>query len=163
LNEWERENIASALSWIGRRRRVPLLSLDFLRELQRRMFARTWRWAGKFRTTVRTIGVSPEQIHERLVNLLDDTRYQVDEDSMSPDEIGVRFPHRLVAIHPFPNGNGRHTRMMTDLLLKELGAESFTWGSARLEVEGSGRDQYVAALKAPDAGEYEILRRFVRT
>lgn len=163
LNEWEQENIASALSWITRRRGDQLLTLEFVRELHHRMFGATWRWAGTLRKTIKTIGIPPEQIQEQLRILLADTQYQTDEGAVSADEIAIRFHHRLVWIHPFPNGNGRHARMLTDLLLRQLGAEPFTWGRTRIEDQGPVREAYVAALRAADGGDYEPLRRFVRS
>ena len=108
LNEWEQANIASAIAWLSqRRRRNPVLSLSFLRELHRRMFGKTWRWAGKFRTSGKTIGIPADQITEAVYNLLEDTKEQVKNRGSSADEIAVRFHHGLVRIHPFPNGNGR--------------------------------------------------------
>jgi Fic-DOC domain mobile mystery protein B len=163
LNEWEQNNIAAALSWIGSRRSQSVLSVDFVRDLHQQMFGETWRWAGTFRKSIKTIGIPPEQIQEQMRNLLADTQYQIDKGDLSADEIAVRFHHRLVCIHPFPNGNGRHARMLTDLLLRQLGAEAFIWGRTRIENQGPVREAYVAALRAADAGDYEQLWRFVRT
>lgn len=110
------------------------------------MFGETWEWAGQFRQTGKTIGVSAVAIPESLKNLL-----------------GARFHHRLVQIHPFPNGNGRHGRLMTDALLKELGSAPFTWGSANLDALGTARATYIPALRRADEGDYTQLMAFVRT
>ncbi len=137
--------------------------MGFVRELHRRMVSDTWEWAGKFRKTLKKIGVPPELVLERTKTLLDDVQYWLDNDTYSIDEIAARFHHSLVAIHPFPNGNGRHGRLMTDALLRQAGALPFTWGSASLDAEGRARKRYIRALQAADAGDYTQLFYFVRT
>ena len=131
LNEWEQLNIVQGDTW-ARKQRKDILDEGFLRRLHQQMFGQTWRWAGTFRKSDKNIGVDWLRIGVELKNLLDDVRYQVEHSSLSPDEIAVRFHHRLVAIHPFPNGNGRHARLMADLLADRLGRPRFTWGSASL-------------------------------
>ena len=164
LNEWEQANIAEALDWLSRRRTSEtVLSLEFLRELHRRMFGKTWRWAGTFRTTGKTLGITASQIPEALKNLIENTKYQVRAGVPPQDEIAMRFHHELVRIHPFANGNGRHGREMTDQLLSELGCPPFTWGSVRLDVAGTARSAYIAALRLADSGAFEALRAFLRT
>jgi Fic-DOC domain mobile mystery protein B len=163
LNEWEQANIAAAETWLASRRRVPVLSLDFLRELHARMFGSTWTWAGSFRTTGKSIGVPAHNIPAALDDLLANTLYQVEHKTFDADEIALRFHHELVRIHPFPNGNGRHARFMTDLLLIELGRDRFTWGSASLRPAGVTRSSYLTALKAADNGDLDLLRRFTRS
>lgn len=164
LNEWEQANVARAMFWMAERRsRGSVLSLDFLREVHRRMFGETWEWAGPFRKTAKTIGVSAAAIPESLKNLLEDTKYWIEHDTFHAEEIGARFHHRLVQIHPFPNGNGRHGRLMTDALLEELGAAPFTWGSANRDALGTARATYISALRGADEGDYTQLMAFVRT
>ncbi len=164
LNEWEQANIAEALDWLSRRRTGDsVLSLEFLRELHRRMFGKTWRWAGTFRATGKTLGVAASQIPEALKNLIENTRYQVKAGVPPQDEIAMRFHHELVRIHPFANGNGRHGREMTDQLLRELGRPPFTWGSVNLDVAGTARSAYIGALRSADSGAFDGLRGFVRS
>ncbi len=164
LNAWEQANILKAAGWLRKRRLAsPVLDLGFVRELHRRMFSDTWDWAGKFRKTLKNIGVPPELVLERTKTLLDDVQYWLDNDTYSIDEIAARFHHSLVAIHPFPDGNGRHGRLMIDALLRRAGAVPFTWGSESLDVEGSVRKRYIRALQAADAGDYTQLFCFVRT
>jgi len=105
-------------TWALRSRERNILSERFVRELHKRMFGSTWAWAGAFRTTEKNIGVDPAQIAVRLRDLLEDVRYWIEHNTYPVDEIALRFHHRLVVIHPFPNGNGRHARLMTDVLLK---------------------------------------------
>ena len=164
LNEWEQANIARAVAWLSRRRATgSILSIAFLRELHRRMFGDTWRWAGTFRASGKTIGVPASQIPEALMNLLENTKHQMESEAQSPDEIAMRFHHALVSIHPFVNGNGRHGREMADQLLRELGRPRFTWGSARLDAAGTARSAYLAALRCADNGAFDSLRSFVRS
>lgn len=164
LNAWEQVNISEAIDWLRKRQdSESLLTIDFLRELHRRMFSDTWEWAGKFRRTLKNIGVAPEAIVEQTHNLLADTRYWIENASYPVDEIAVRFHHRLVFTHPFPNGNGRHGRLMTDALIRETNAAPFTWGSSSLDDRGAVRDTYIKALHSADAGDYAPLLAFVRT
>ncbi|MFQ5853069.1 MAG: mobile mystery protein B [Candidatus Binatia bacterium] len=164
LNAWEQVNVAKADNWLRRQQNGrSVLNMGFLRELHRQMFSDTWKWAGKFRWTLKNIGVPPETIPEQTYNLLADTRYWIEHHTYSVDEIAVRFHHRLVAIHPFPNGNGRHGRLMTDALLRKLHAPPFTWGSGSIDDRGAVRDRYIHALRSADSGDYAPLLAFVRS
>ncbi|EXI72917.1 MAG TPA: mobile mystery protein B [Candidatus Accumulibacter phosphatis] len=162
LNEWEQLNIVQGEAW-ARRQRREILSEPFLRQLHRQMFGKTWRWAGEFRKSDKNIGVDWLRIGIELRQLLDDVRYQVEHASLPPDEIAVRLHHRLVAIHPFANGNGRHARLLADLLVVRLGQPRFTWGSRNLVDAGATRQAYIAALQAADARDYAPLLAFTRS
>jgi Fic-DOC domain mobile mystery protein B len=162
LNEAEQENIARGQDWaLGRRRDV--LTEKFIRDLHRRMLGDVWRWAGKFRTSERNLGVPSYQIPVDLRQLLGDARAWIDYKSYPPDELAVRFHHRLVSIHPFPNGNGRHARLMADLLVMKLGGERFSWGRANLQDAGEVRGRYIAALRAADNHDIGPLLAFARS
>ncbi len=164
LNAWEQANILEADQWLVKRRPISaVIDMGFLRELHRRMFSDTWEWAGKFRESTKTIGVAWEAVPERTQNLLADMQHWLDHETYPIDEIAARFHHMLVAIHPFPNGNGRHARLMADALLRQLGVSPFTWGSASLDVSGGVREQYIQTLQAADAGDYAPLLCFIRT
>ena len=163
LNEWEQANITKAVRWAARARPAAgVLSQEFLKELHRRMFDGTWAWAGKYRQTGKNIGVSAETIPRALQDVLDDVSYWVEHRTFSLDEIGVRFHHRLVSVHPFPNGNGRHSRLAADVLMARLGAEPFTWGQGSRDSEGESRAKYIAALRRADAGDYGALIKLAR-
>jgi Fic-DOC domain mobile mystery protein B len=167
LNAFERENILEARRWALRKRtlaRPDLLSEDFLRELHRRMFGRVWRWAGKYRSSERNLGVSVHKLQLDLRVLVDDARYWFAEKTYSMDEAAVRFHHRLVAIHPWPNGNGRHARLMADILVCSHGGKPFTWGANdNLAESGTPRRRYLDALRAADNGDIKPLLAFART
>jgi Fic-DOC domain mobile mystery protein B len=162
LNEAEQANILEAEEWAFARKR-DVLDEKFLKGLHKRMFGRVWRWAGEFRLTERNIGVAPHRIGVDLRKLLDDCRYWIEHGTYPPDEIAARFHHRLVWIHPFPNGNGRHARLATDLLLARLGQPRFSWGRVSLVDAGETRLAYVAALRAADGHKIRPLLRFVRS
>jgi Fic-DOC domain mobile mystery protein B len=162
LNEAEQENIARAQDWALKRRR-DLLNEKFVRELHRRMLGDVWRWAGKFRTSERNLGIAFYEIPVALRQLLDDTKAWIEYKTYPRDEIAVRFHHRLVQIHPFPNGNGRHARLMADLLVMELKGERFSWGSANLQDAGEVRQRYIAALQAADGHDIGPLLAFARS
>jgi len=162
LNEAEQINIADADRWaFGRKRNV--LDVKFLRSAHKRMFGDVWRWAGEYRTTARNIGVDAYRINTDLVDLIDNVKYWIQNETYGPDEIAVRFHHRLVQIHPFPNGNGRHGRMAADLLAKQLKIERFTWGIKSSTDPKETRTRYVTALRAADGHDIEPLLKFARS
>jgi Fic-DOC domain mobile mystery protein B len=162
LNEAEQVNIAYASKWLSSRRSDPLDEV-FLRELHRRMFGQVWRWAGQYRKTARNIGVNANRVRMDTAQALDDARFWVANATYAPDEIAVRFSHRLVAIHPFPNGNGRLSRMAGDLLAVQLGRPQFSWGSRNLNDANVTRAAYIAALRAADAHDLGPLILFARS
>ena len=162
LNEAEQANILDAESWaFGRKRDV--LNERFLTDLHNRMFGRVWRWAGSYRRSQKNVGIDAYRIPVNLRQLTEDCRYWIEHETYSPDEIATRFHHRLVAIHPFPNGNGRHARLATDLLLTKLGQERFSWGQVNLVDASETRDTYINALRAADRHDYAPLLAFVRS
>jgi Fic-DOC domain mobile mystery protein B len=162
LNELEQKNIAAAVQWAFGRRKVATRE-NFLKSLHRRMFNQVWRWAGNYRNTERNLGVKPHLIEIELRNALDDARYWIEHKSYPDDEIAVRFHHRLVSVHPFPNGNGRWSRLATDVLIAQLGGKRFTWGGADLRAASSARNVYIAALKAADNHDLAPLIAFARS
>jgi Fic-DOC domain mobile mystery protein B len=166
LNQWERENILVAYSWALNPRtlaRENALSEPYLRALHQRMFDETWKWAGLYRTSEKNIGVPHHQIREQLAILIGDTSYWIESATFPPDEISIRFHHRLVFIHPFANGNGRHARLMADVLAKLQGRPEFTWGVADIVVQGDIRKGYIDALKAADKNDIAPLLAFARS
>jgi Fic-DOC domain mobile mystery protein B len=162
LNEAEQANIGDALSWTELRNR-DVLDRKFLNELHRRMFGNVWRWAGQYRNTARNIGVDAHRISTDVQQAIDDARYWVEHATYPVDEIAVRFSHRLVFIHPFPNGNGRFSRLVGDLLAEKLGKQPFTWGKTNLIAAGNIRAQYVEALRAADNHDIRPLLLFARS
>jgi Fic-DOC domain mobile mystery protein B len=162
LNEAEQRNILQAETWAFKRRRlVP--SEDFLKQLHKRMFGKVWRWAGEFRQSERNIGVPAYRINMDVRQLIDDCQYWIENNTYGPDEIAARFSHRLVQIHPFPNGNGRHSRIAADLLLGSLDAERFSWGQTNLVDASETRRQYIDSLRAADGHDYAPFFKFVRS
>jgi Fic-DOC domain mobile mystery protein B len=165
LNEFEYANIAVAQEWALNARQlanVEVLNPSYLLDLHRRMFNETWRWAGKFRTTRKNIGVEPHNIAADLAGLLGDTQYWIDHRVHPVDEIVLRFHHRLVFIHPFSNGNGRHARLAADILALKLGRPSFPWGSNTAE-PAVIRKTYLESLRRADQRDYAALFAFARS
>lgn len=155
LNEWEQANIARAVLWIRETSVDPLLPKTVI-GLHRRMFDQTWEWAGQFRASNKTIGVPKEQIGEELKKLLDDGRYWLDEQTFPTREAALRLHHRMVSVHPFPNGNGRHARLWVDMIVRQADAPPIAWGG-ELAQAGAMRSRYIAALRAADQGDYASL------
>jgi Fic-DOC domain mobile mystery protein B len=162
LNEAEQENIAEAHAWAFSRKR-NVLDENFLNTLHERMYGNVWRWAGTYRQSQKNIGVVYNRIPVDLRTLLDDCRYWLANATYPIDEIAARFHHRLVWIHCYPNGNGRHARLATDVLLTSLGRDRFSWGSASIVEAGVTRAAYVAALQTADNHDYGPLLAFVRS
>lgn len=163
LNHAEQRNILKAEQWVFSRKR-NVLDIDFLRELHRRMFCDVWNWAGKYRLTERNIGVDASQISVEMYKLTGDVETQIEFKSYSPEEISARFHVRLVAIHPWPNGNGRHGRLATDLLAKRLGLTRFVWGGkSDLTSESQMRKQYITAIRHAEAqDDFSLMIRFMK-
>lgn len=163
LNEVEQRNILKASTWAFARKR-NILDVDAIRALHQRMFGEVWKWAGTFRKTERNIGIDPVHIWPDIRRMIDDTRFQVECESLPPDEIAVRFHHRLVLIHPFPNGNGRCSRLAADMLLHHtFGRQRFTWGAGELGTVGDARKRYITALRAADDHNIAPLLSFARS
>lgn len=162
LNELEQENIVGANIWAFQRTRDPL-DEGFGRNLHKRMFGKVWRWAGDYRLTDKNIGVPRETIQLRLYEVLDNIGYWTKHETFAPDEIAARFHHGLVFIHPFPNGNGRWSRLMADILLARLGQPRFTLGNSALRTPDEARAAYIAALQAADQHDFGPLIAFLRS
>ena len=162
LNEAEQASIAEAQGWAFARRR-NVLDEKFLDRLHKRMYGSVWRWAGERRTSGTNIGVDPYRIGAELRQLIDDCRYWMRNETYEPDEIAARFHHKLVWIHCYSNGNGRHARLATDLLLKEMGRKPFSWGAGEPIDEGEARMRYIAALRSADRHDIGPLLEFVRS
>ena len=162
LNEAEQQNIYRAQEWALARRR-DLLTDKFVKDLHRRMLGDVWKWAGKFRTSERNLGIKHYEVPMAVRQLLDDTKAWIEHNSYARDEIAVRFHHRLVLIHPFANGNGRHSRLMADLLVMDVGAERFSWGHTILQDAGDVRRRYITALQAADQHDVRLLLEFARS
>lgn len=166
LNEAEQANIVKGTAWAqSRRSRRPadLLTVPLALSLHKHMFGDVWRWAGTYRKTAKNIGIAANKIPVELPMMFDDVRHWVENKTYPPAEIAVRLHHRLVAIHPFPNGNGRHARLVADLLINLLGGEPLTWGGASLSDVGELRSKYVKALKAADKHDVGPLLTFARS
>lgn len=161
LNEAEQANILEGREWAFSRKR-DILDEALLKKLHIRMYGNVWAWAGRYRDSGKNIGVEAHRITTELKQLLDDVRYWIEHDTYPADEIAARFHHRLTHIHCYPNGNGRHARMATDLLLTSLGERPFSWGSANLVDAGKTRQRYIAALRAADKHDIGPLLEFVR-
>jgi Fic-DOC domain mobile mystery protein B len=162
LNEAEQQNIIPADAWAFSRKHNPMRE-SFGRSLHRRMFCDVWLWAGKYRTTNKNLGVDYALIHSRLYEVLDNINHWVEHSTFPPDEVSARFHHGLVAIHPFPNGNGRWSRIMADVLAVRLDQSRLTWGRTNLQDVGGTRDRYIAALKAADDHDFGPLIAFARS
>ncbi len=170
LNRAEAQNIGRAMSWLflSRRRLRPesLTDEEWLKRLHRRMYGEVWAWAGQYRTADRNLGVPYWQVRVDMRNLLDDARAWLADTTASgygSDECAIRFGYRLVAIHPFANGNGRWSRLASDALVVALGGTRFTWGGTSLTEPGSLRREYIAALQAADTdGDLGPLVAFAR-
>ena len=166
LNEAEQLNIQEAVEWTLRKKlsQEKILDESFIRELHARMYSGVWKWAGEFRKSDKNIGVDKFQIPVQLRSLLDDCNLWITKNELSNDEVALRFKHRLVSIHCFSNGNGRHSRLMADVIISKIfDTQVFTWSANNLVKEGEARTKYLEALRAADKGEYAPLLTFARS
>jgi Fic-DOC domain mobile mystery protein B len=166
LDEFEQLNIEKAIRWTLTRKfkKEDILKEDFIKLVHKRMYSDVWAWAGEFRKTNKNIGVDRYQVAIELRKLLGDCNYWIDHGTYPPDEIAVRFKHRIVSIHCFSNGNGRHSRMMGDLIIEKIfGKPVFTWGAiADLTKTSDTRKEYLTAVKTADKNDIGPLLEFAR-
>jgi len=165
LDEFEQLGVEKAIEWTMKRTLglQQILTEDFVKELHKRMFVDIWKWAGQFRTSNKNLGVDKNQIRTEIRKLIDDCQYWIDHNRFAEDEIGVRFSHRIVSIHLFSNGNGRHSRLIADILVSHgLGRPIFSWGSINLTAQGAARSAYLKALREADDNDYRSLIDFAR-
>lgn len=166
LDEFEQQNIEKAMLWLKSKKlkAEEILSEKFVRQLHSRMYAGVWKWAGEFRRTDKNIGIDKNQISVALKQLLDDGHYWIQHHSFPDEEIAIRLKHRIVQIHCFANGNGRHSRLLADIIMEKIfHLPLFTWGAANLVKEGDPRTVYISALKKADAGNYSNLLAFAKS
>lgn len=166
LDEFEQQNIEEAIQWALSRplKANAIFTEQFIRNLHLRMYGRVWAWAGEFRKTNKNLGVDKWQIPLALKALLDDASYWVKHETYPPDEIAVRFKHSIVSIHCFPNGNGRHSRLMADVIIDKIFRQPvFSWGSKNLVKQSETRKNYLKAVKEADKNNFEELLSFARS
>jgi Fic-DOC domain mobile mystery protein B len=168
LDQFERSNILEANRWAFNprvlKREDPFIE-PYLRQLHKRMFDQTWKWAGRYRKTNKNLGIPFHQIMNGIAAILGDIHYWLENETFDIEEIAIRYHHRLVWIHPFPNGNGRHARLLADVIAVKNGRERFTWGLKELKETGPARTEYIRCLKVADANNNDIsgLLNFARS
>jgi Fic-DOC domain mobile mystery protein B len=166
LDEFEQQNIEKAIEWTLKRKfkKEKILSEKFVKDLHQKMFGEVWKWAGEFRKTNKNLGVDKHSIAIELKYLLDDCRYWIDNQVFNEDEIATRFNHRIVNIHPFPNGNGRHSRLIADVIISHIFHRLvFSWGGNDLVNRSNARTNYLEAIWAADKGNIQPLLLFARS
>jgi Fic-DOC domain mobile mystery protein B len=166
LDEFEQLNIEKAIQWtFGKKWNAEQLFTEkFVKDLHKRMYGEVWKWAGAFRESEKNLGIKSYLIPAELKVLLDDAIFWVQNDTYSPDELAIRFKHRLVSIHCFSNGNGRHSRLMADLIMEKLfNSTFFSWGSSNLVKATETRKAYIKAVKMADKQDLQPLIVFAKS
>jgi Fic-DOC domain mobile mystery protein B len=166
LDEFEQLNIEKAIQWtIGKKiKSDELLSEQFIKDLHRRMYGEVWKWAGSFRNSEKNLGIKSFLIPIQLKQLLDNAAYWYENNIFLPDEMAIRFKHELVSIHCFPNGNGRHSRLMADLIMEKIyGEPILTWGRSNLVKSSDKRKAYIKAIKMADNHDLQPLISFAKS
>jgi Fic-DOC domain mobile mystery protein B len=165
LDEHEQLNIEEAVAWIihGKFRKEKILTEDFVKQLHKKMLGKVWSWAGSFRRSEKNIGVSWIYIGIELKALLDDANFWIAKKTYDPDESAIRFKHRLVNIHCFANGNGRHSRLMADIIIESIFKKDiFSWHNSNMVKPDEVRRQYIYAVREADKGDIQPLIEFAR-
>lgn len=165
LDEFEQLNIEKAVEWTihANLKSERILTEKFIKDLHKRMYGDVWKWAGEFRKSEKNIGIKWTQIGVELKTFLDDTKYWIENDTFSPEEIAIRFKHQIVSIHCFPNGNGRHSRMVADIMMESIfGKAVFTWHRSNMVQTDKIRKAYIDALRKADKGNIEPLIEFAK-
>lgn len=166
LDEFEQLNIEKAIQWtFGKKLKAEqLFSEKFIKDLHKRMYGDVWKWAGTFRTSEKNIGIKSYLIGVELKQLLDDAIYWTQNKTYNSQETAIRFKHRLVSIHCFANGNGRHSRLMADLIMEKLYNEKFfSWGSTNLVKATETRTAYIKAVRKADQQDLLPLIAFAKS
>lgn len=166
LNEHEQWNIEKAVRWTIEKKlkSEKILTEDFIKQLHKKMLGDVWAWAGEFRKSEKNIGIKWVLIPTELKKLLDDTSFQIENKTYSPEEITIRFKHRLVNIHCFANGNGRHSRIMADIIMEKIfHLPSFTWSNSKMVKADETRKKYIHAIREADKGNISALLKFAKT
>ncbi len=165
LDEFEQLNIEKAVEWTiqANLKQDRILSEKFIKDLHKKMYGDVWKWAGEFRKSEKNIGIKWTQIGIELKTLIDDTKYWIENKTYPPEEIAIRFKHRIVQIHCFPNGNGRHSRMIADIIVESIfGKEVFSWNKSNMVKADKTRDKYIITLKEADNGNIKSLIEFAQ-
>lgn len=166
LDEMEQNNIEEAQLWLlGRKLNYnQILTPEFITNLHKRMYGNVWNWPGEFRKTDKNLGIPFYQIPTELKQLLDDTKYWIENNTYDSDEIAIRLKHRIVSIHCFANGNGRHSRILADIIIEKVFKQKmFSWGMSDLSKENDVRAYYLKAIKLADRHDYSELLKFARS
>jgi len=166
LDEFEQQNIEEAMQWVLSRsiKAETIFTKKFICTLHKRMYGDIWDWAGTFRKTNKNLGIDKWQIPMSIKTLCDDALFWVEQKTFAPDEMALRFKHKIVSIHCFPNGNGRHSRLMADVIISKVYNMSlFNWGANDLVHQGETRSTYLKAVKTADFGDYQQLLEFARS
>ncbi|MCF6180497.1 mobile mystery protein B [Lutibacter sp.] len=166
LDEFEQLNIEKAIHWtIGKKiKPEQLFSEKFIKDLHKKMYGDVWKWAGEFRTSEKNIGVKSYLIATQLKQLLDDASFWVKNNTYNAEELAIRFKHRLVSIHCFANGNGRHSRLMADLIMEKIYHKNFfSWGGTNLVKATKTRENYIKAIKKADKQDISQLIAFAKS
>jgi Fic-DOC domain mobile mystery protein B len=166
LDEFEQQNIEKAVEWIMERKFTVerVLSEGFVLELHNKMFGNVWSWAGKYRKTDKNIGIDKFLISAEVFKLNEDCKFWIENKTYTNDEIAIRYKHRIVKIHPFANGNGRHSRLMADVIIeKVLDGQIFSWGHENLVKMSIKRKQYIDSIIDADNGNILPLILFARS
>ena len=163
LDEFEQLNIEKAVEWTIHANLKPerILTEKFIKDLHTEMYGDVWKWAGRFRNSNKNIGIEWTQIGTELKTLIDDAKFWIDNKTFPPEEVSIRFKHRIVAIHCFPNGNGRHSRMIADIIMENVfGLDIFSWNKSNMVKADDTRKKYIVALRKADKGDLSELIKF---
>lgn len=163
LDEVEDLNIQKGLEWLNRQKGDDYLSMEFLCKLHEKLFGDVWKWAGTFRKVeVNLSKIKYYDVGPQLKMFFEDAKLWIEGGRMSWDEISAEMHHRLIAIHPFPNGNGRTTRIYTEYVQKRNKQAVTSWKASLNHDPKERRRVYIKSLQQADKGDFRPLIEFMQ-
>ena len=158
LNSAEAQSILKPfVKYLGAKpsKKIAPFNLNWFQQLHEEMFGDVWQYAGKFRQEDKNIGVKWQNIITEMYQFEQDLIFWEQNQTYDVFERSVRLHHRAVFIHPFDGGNGRWSRLLGNIYLKQHEHPLVKWPEETIGTEESvAREAYLSAVKRADAGDF---------
>ena len=148
LDEYEEQNIAEGMVWLEDSN-ANSLNYSFWLRLHKKLFGNVWNWAGEIRS--HDLGnadfLYPEKVRPALMQLIGDAEYWFKNDTYPKKETIARIHEKLLTIHPFANGNGRWSRILTEYICKQNKIDIPKWNLKSKDDPQKRRKEYIEAVE----------------